>query len=117
MITIEQAREYLAAPEQSELQDAKDTIELLEMRIDQLEAPEQSEPWKHDCAALLTNDVELWIDQCPHCGRPRTAAPQPTELSDDEIKDLWSEAHDDTSPQMPYQTFARAVLAAQRSKT
>ena len=27
--------------------------------------------WKHDCAALLTNDVELWIDACPHCGKPR----------------------------------------------
>ena len=32
--------------------------------------------WKHDCAALLTNDVELWIDACPHCGKPRNA-PQP----------------------------------------
>ena len=34
--------------------------------------------WKHDCAALLTNDVELWIDACPHCGKPRNA-PQPVE--------------------------------------
>lgn len=34
--------------------------------------------WKHDCAALLTNDVELWIDTCPHCGKPRNA-PQPVE--------------------------------------
>ena len=33
--------------------------------------------WKHDCAALLTNDVELWIDACPHCGKPRNA-PQPS---------------------------------------
>lgn len=32
--------------------------------------------WLHDCAALLTNDVELWIDACPHCGKPRNA-PQP----------------------------------------
>lgn len=42
------------------------------------EQPAQQEPvaWKHDCAALLTNDVELWIDQCPHCGKPRTS-PQP----------------------------------------
>ena len=32
--------------------------------------------WKHDCAALLMNDVELWIDACPHCGKPRNA-PQP----------------------------------------
>ena len=31
--------------------------------------------WKHDCAALLANDVELWIDNCPHCGRPRAAPP------------------------------------------
>lgn len=26
--------------------------------------------WKHDCAALCTNDVELWIRACPHCGKP-----------------------------------------------
>ena len=31
--------------------------------------------WKHDCAALLTNDVELWVDNCPHCGKPRAAPP------------------------------------------
>ena len=38
------AREYLAAQEQenSELLDALDTIELLEMRIDQLESPNQT---------------------------------------------------------------------------
>ena len=43
-----------------------------------LEPPTEQEPvaWKHDCAALLTNDVELWIDACPHCGKPRPA-PQP----------------------------------------
>ena len=37
-----------------------------------------SEPvaWKHDCAALLANDVELWIDACPHCGKPRMHATQ-----------------------------------------
>ncbi len=41
-----------------------------------------SEPvaWKHDCAALLANDVELWIDACPHCGKPRMHAhPSPPE--------------------------------------
>ena len=46
--------------------------------------------WKHDCAALLTNDVELWIDACPHCGKPRNA-PQPVErepLTDTQIKGL-----------------------------
>ncbi len=41
-----------------------------------------SEPvaWKHDCAALLQNDVELRIDRCPHCGKPRTAPPNTGEL-------------------------------------
>lgn len=39
--------------------------------------PVKQEPvaWKHDCAALLMNGVELWIDQCPHCGKPRHYAP------------------------------------------
>ena len=32
--------------------------------------------WKHDCAALLANDVELWIDACPHCGKPCMHATQ-----------------------------------------
>ncbi len=31
--------------------------------------------WKHDCAALLTNDVELWVSNCPHCGKPRHTHP------------------------------------------
>jgi hypothetical protein len=35
--------------------------------------------WKHDCAALLTNDVELWVDRCPHCGKPRTTPPSPAQ--------------------------------------
>ena len=37
--------------------------------------------WKHDCAALLTNDVELWIDACPHCGKPRNAPSPRSECS------------------------------------
>ena len=45
---------------------------------DMLAAAQQPEPvdvgsvgWKHDCAALCANDIELWIDRCPHCGKPR----------------------------------------------
>ena len=42
--------------------------------------------WKHDCAALLQNNVELWIDRCPHCGKPRTThPPQRKPLTDTEI--------------------------------
>jgi hypothetical protein len=38
----------------------------------------QGEPvaWKHDCAALLQNDVELWVERCPHCGKPKDTTPQ-----------------------------------------
>lgn len=49
----------------------------------------QQEPvaWKHDCAALLQNDVELWVDRCPHCGKPRTtpqAQPAREPLTDEQ---------------------------------
>lgn len=27
--------------------------------------------WKHDCNALLISDFELWVPNCPHCGKPR----------------------------------------------
>lgn len=33
---------------------------------------QESISWTHDCAVLLTNDIELWIDKCPHCGKPKT---------------------------------------------
>ena len=53
-----------------------------------IDAAPQPEPvdvgsvgWKHDCAALCANDIELWIDRCPHCGKPRHNHP-PT---DDEL--------------------------------
>lgn len=48
----------------------------LRAAIEQALTPGEPVAWKHDCAALLTNDVELWIDACPHCGKPRPA-PQP----------------------------------------
>ena len=40
------------------------------------QAEQEPVAWKHDCAALCTNGVELWVDRCPHCGKP-SAAPQP----------------------------------------
>ena len=45
------------------------------------QAQQTQEPvyWKHDCAVLLMNNVELWIDRCPHCGKPRCAAPKQAE--------------------------------------
>jgi hypothetical protein len=46
-------------------------------------APSVSDGWKHDCAGILQNDVELWVDSCPHCGKPRPAAPAPAEAPAD----------------------------------
>lgn len=46
--------------------------------------------WKHDCAALLTNDVELWIDNCPHCGKPRAAAPQPPVAEQEPVASVYT---------------------------
>lgn len=38
-------------------------------------APQEAQAgWKHDCAALCTNGLELWIGNCPHCGMPRECA-------------------------------------------
>ena len=32
--------------------------------------------WLHGCNVLCA-DIDLWIDRCPHCGKPRPAAPAP----------------------------------------
>jgi hypothetical protein len=50
-------------------------------------APSVSDGWKHDCAGILQNDVELWVDSCPHCGKPRPAAPAPAEAPVDLARD------------------------------
>lgn len=70
-----------------------DTYSLASAVLAKCGQPAQAEEpvaWKHDCAALLTNDVELWIDACPHCGKPRNA-PKPVgrvPLTDEQIQDL-----------------------------
>ena len=37
------------------------------------------EGWKHSCNALCIDGLELWIPQCPHCGKP---APTPPSTED-----------------------------------
>jgi hypothetical protein len=48
-------------------------VEVAMQRLTDVQQEMEQEPvaWKHDCAALLQNDVELWVDRCPHCGKPR----------------------------------------------
>ena len=33
------------------------------------------EGWKHSCNALCIDGLELWIPQCPHCGKPAPTPP------------------------------------------
>jgi hypothetical protein len=64
----------------------------------------EAEPvaWKHSCAALLTDGVELWIDKCPHCGKPRTR-PQP-------VVDVNQQLVEALKHIMKMQTFGYIVL-------
>ena len=58
----------------------------------QLAAIRAQEPvaWNHGCNALCA-DIDLWIDHCPHCGKPRPAAPAPQEK--DAARLDWYEAN------------------------
>ena len=38
------------------------------------EAERFRDGWTHSCNALCM-EIELWIDRCPHCGRPAPKAP------------------------------------------
>ncbi len=68
---------------------ARDAITSLRQAIAELESQEPV-AWEHDCAALLQNNVELWIDRCPHCGKPRTThPPQRKPLTEEQAYDLF----------------------------
>lgn len=45
---------------------------------------QQQQPvaWKHACNALCVDGLELWIDACPHCGKPRSAGAAPATQPD-----------------------------------
>ena len=38
--------------------------------------------WKHSCNALCVDELELFIDSCPHCGKPRSAGAAPAAQPD-----------------------------------
>ena len=49
---------------------------MIEARVDGKASPASvPEGWKHSCNALCMDDVELWIPQCPHCGKPAPTPP------------------------------------------
>ena len=52
-------------------------IALREALLAALQAREgEAVAWHHGCNVLCA-DIDLWIDRCPHCGKPRPAAPAP----------------------------------------
>ena len=90
---------------------------------DYLAAPEQSEPvgyfCKDDFLYYEAKDECIGDDDVFPLYRYRHPAPQTTELTDDELSKLWD---DHTVPVFDKTginpiVYARAVLAAQRSKT
>ena len=71
----------------------KMTEQLIASNVDQNKLPSVTTPpsavpsavpvvepvaWSHGCNALCAN-IDLWISSCPHCGKPRPAAPVPQE--------------------------------------
>lgn len=42
------------------------------------------EGWKHSCNALCLDGVELWVPQCPHCGKPAPTPPASEDRKDAE---------------------------------
>ena len=50
---------------------------LLQHLLHHVEARSASVPegWKHSCNALCLDGVELWVPQCPHCGKPAPTPP------------------------------------------
>ncbi len=75
----------------------------------------QQEPvaWRHDCAALCTNDVELWIDHCPHCGKPSASAPPRREwqgLTQEEKAAIYQQADEEDWHDQPLLEAVEAKL-------
>ena len=63
--------------------DEESAIAAWNRRASPASAPEG---WKHSCNALCMDAVELWIPQCPHCGKP---GPTPPVSEDREDAELW----------------------------
>ena len=73
---LDQALKALEAATPVKAKDPQMQADAIVALREALAQPQQEPmPWKHDCAALLINGVELWVDHCPHCGKPRTSPP------------------------------------------
>ncbi len=69
-------------------------------------APSAPDGWKHDCAGIMQNDVELWLDSCPHCGKPKTdAAPTPAAPPVDLVRDVRLQVESEFAALLPGVTY------------
>ena len=90
---------------------------MIEARVDGKASPASAqEGWKHSCNALCVDGVELWIPQCPHCGKP---APTPP-VSEDKDKIIAAanalENIASTSSSTRIRRVANAALTAIRAR-
>ena len=69
--------------------------------------------WKHDCAGLCANDVELWLDACPHCGKPRTTPPAQPAHIDGIAAEVWAIAQSPAPMADVLPVIAAALWASQ----
>lgn len=73
-------------------------------------APVEPIEWKHDCAALLTNDVVLWIPACPHCGKPRTVPSKPAPVECEPVAWQRRTKHDDNTCTPGWEDWQQCTL-------
>ena len=50
-------------------------------------SPASVPAWTHSCNALCIDGLELWIPQCPHCGKPAPTPPASEGRKDAELLD------------------------------
>jgi hypothetical protein len=55
-----------------DVSEIADAVESLRTALESVLNPGYVSTWRHGCAALLQNDIELWVSRCPHCGKPAT---------------------------------------------
>ena len=78
-------------------------IDHLERELALLKASPASaqEGWKHSCNALCMDAVELWIPQCPHCGKPAPTPPENKALLEAVAEVVWYDPQLSQFPEKP----------------
>ena len=92
VLTMRNGYQWSGMPMDAELIDMLEQA-IVEFKRTQASPASAPEGWKHSCNALCLDGVELWIPQCPHCGKPAPATPVSEDRKDAE-RYLWLRASD-----------------------